>query len=300
MRASFLACALAFLAACENMPEFLKAQPSSDSDETPVLAGSTKLTLQERDVEAPEVFNVIDDGLWDGRPSFGGVWVAYPGNTQPERVNIRNVANGKSVVGALFKREEENPGPAISMSSDAAEALGVIAGTPTRLTITALRREPIVSEQENKTPGVEVLSETVLAPIPGTGSAGTETIEGEVAAAIQSLSAGEEQNAASGSATTEAATVAPTTGGNETKSPLQRPKNALVQVGSFASEANANDLVQRLKAQGVPASLRKQTATNGKVLFRVVAGPATDPNNLTQILTKIKGLGFTDAFVVSN
>jgi len=51
------------------------------------------------------------ENLPDARPSFGGVWVAYPGNTQPERVNIRNVGNGKSVVGALFKREADNPGP---------------------------------------------------------------------------------------------------------------------------------------------------------------------------------------------
>jgi hypothetical protein len=34
--------------------------------------------LAERDVEAPEVFDVTDAGLWDGRPSLGGVWVAHP------------------------------------------------------------------------------------------------------------------------------------------------------------------------------------------------------------------------------
>jgi rare lipoprotein A len=44
----------------------------------------------ERDVEAPEVFDVTDEGLWDGRPSLGGVWVAHPDATDPERVMIRN------------------------------------------------------------------------------------------------------------------------------------------------------------------------------------------------------------------
>ena len=30
------------------------------------------------DVLAPEVFQVREDGLWDGRPSLGGAWVAHP------------------------------------------------------------------------------------------------------------------------------------------------------------------------------------------------------------------------------
>ena len=54
---------------------------------------------------------------------------------------IRNDANGKSVIGALFRRERENPGPKIQVSSDAAVALGMLAGSPVKLNITALRRE---------------------------------------------------------------------------------------------------------------------------------------------------------------
>ena len=42
--------------------------------------------LVERDVEAPGVFQVTEAGLWDGRPSLGGVWVAHPDVTEPERV----------------------------------------------------------------------------------------------------------------------------------------------------------------------------------------------------------------------
>lgn len=101
---------------------------------------STTVRMVERDVEAPEVFQVDESGLWDGRPSLGGVWVAHPEVGDPERVIIRNDSNGKFVIGALFRRERENPGPRIQVSSDAASALGLLAGAPTVLNVTALRR----------------------------------------------------------------------------------------------------------------------------------------------------------------
>jgi hypothetical protein len=93
-----------------------------------------------RDVEAPEVFQATDSALWDGRPSLGGIWVAAPDVTNPERALIFNPATGKSITGALFKRERENPGPRLQLSSDAAEALGILAGQPTEIRVTALRK----------------------------------------------------------------------------------------------------------------------------------------------------------------
>lgn len=128
--------------------------------------------LVERDVEAPEVFQTTDQGLWDGRPSLGGVWVAYPDVTDPERVIIRNDSNGKFVIGALFKREREHPGPKLQVSSDAAAALGMLAGAPTTLDVTALRREepapvaeePVADAQE------DALPEAVVAATAATGA----------------------------------------------------------------------------------------------------------------------------------
>lgn len=95
------------------------------------------------EVEAPEVFQLTATGLWDGRPSLGGTWVAHADVTTPERVIIRNSANGKSITGALFRRERENPGPAIQVSSDAAVELGLLAGQPSELSIVALRRKEV-------------------------------------------------------------------------------------------------------------------------------------------------------------
>ena len=96
-----------------------------------------------REVEAPEVYQTTDSALWDGRPSLGGIWVAAPDTETPERVAIFNPATGKSVTGALFKRERDNPGPRLQLSSDAAEALGILAGQPTEIRVTALRKEEI-------------------------------------------------------------------------------------------------------------------------------------------------------------
>ena len=98
-----------------------------------------------REVEAPEIFQTTDSALWDGRPSLGGIWVASPDVTNPERVVMVNPATGKTVTGALFRRERENPGPKLQISSDAAEALGILAGQPTTLRVTALRKQEVAA-----------------------------------------------------------------------------------------------------------------------------------------------------------
>ncbi len=130
------------LSACEQLENF--EFPFSGASEATGDAAAPDLDLgdtETRDVEAPEVFQKNEAGLWDGRPSLGGVWVAHPDVTDPERVIIRNEDNGRFVVGALFRRERENPGPALQVSSDAAEELGMLAGSPAQLNVTALRRE---------------------------------------------------------------------------------------------------------------------------------------------------------------
>lgn len=109
-----------------------------------------------QDIEAPEVFQVTDTALWDGRPSLGGIWVASPDTVDPERVVMVNTANGQTVTGALFRRERDNPGPALQISSDAADALGILAGQPVEIRVTALRKaqaaEPALAETAPETP----------------------------------------------------------------------------------------------------------------------------------------------------
>lgn len=114
----------------------------------------------ERDVEAPEIFSMEEAGLWDGRPSLGGVWVAHPGAENPERVLIRNAQNGETVIGALFRRERENPGPRFQISSETANALGILPGAPTTIRVVALKLEQTEIAPE---PGAETTHEQSVA-----------------------------------------------------------------------------------------------------------------------------------------
>jgi rare lipoprotein A len=66
------------------------------------------------------------------------------------------------VTGALFRRERDNPGPTLQISSDAAEALGILAGQPTEIRVTALRKEeiavpadPVAAETTAEDPATE-------------------------------------------------------------------------------------------------------------------------------------------------
>ncbi len=147
-RLAFLAVSMVALAGCEE--GFNLQEPSTEETASEDADNTNRFELfpeasasNQRDVEAPEVFQVTEAGLWDGRPSLGGVWVAHPDVSQPERVLIKNTTNNKTVTGALFRRERNLPGPALQVSSSAASQLGMLAGAPTRIEVVALRREEI-------------------------------------------------------------------------------------------------------------------------------------------------------------
>lgn len=140
------------------------------------------------EVEAPEVFQANESALWDGRPSLGGTWVASPDAVDPERVVMFNPATGKTVTGALFRRERENPGPRLQLSSDAAEALGVLAGQPTEIQVTALRKQAAPEQAVPQTsPAME--GQGVDAEIAGADASGTEDAAATAAAAVAALDA---------------------------------------------------------------------------------------------------------------
>lgn len=168
-RLPFFAGAMALLAACQPGSNPFASSPSTEAS-APRAQTSTRIV--DRDVEAPQVYQVTDSALWDGRPSLGGVWVASADVKDPERVIMRNPANGKFVIGALFRRERENPGPKLQISSDAAEALGILAGAPVSISVTALRREetPVEVPQTPILDSNESLADASLAPTSGAGA----------------------------------------------------------------------------------------------------------------------------------
>jgi len=297
--------------------------------EQPTDNGSIKLV--ERDVESPEIFQVTEKALWDGRPSLGGVWVAHPDNKQPERVIIRNETNGKFVIGALFKRERDNPGPKLQLSSDAAGALGVLAGSPTTLNVTVLRRETVTVDDGGGSPKeTETVTTEVLEPTP------TEEIESSVLKSVAEAETKAKADttktvdiAANKKATkTEAkpllrpvkkkstapkvtATPVATATVATAPAPVAKPKatpattptsglsQPFIQLGFFSVEANANNTLKSLETRKIPGKVAKSTA-KGKTFWRVLAGPAQTKGERSSYMTEIKKMGFSDAYLTKN
>jgi len=101
-----------------------------------------KLARGGTDREMPQVFEVTNDAVWDGKPSMGNIWVEVPAAMQPERVRIRNAATGQVLTGAMLvaQIDADRVGP-MKLSSAAAKALGLGAGESAQLTVTALRKQ---------------------------------------------------------------------------------------------------------------------------------------------------------------
>jgi len=281
-RTALLLCSVSVLAACEkggNFDLFKKASSAGEVSLDASPATNTSVKLVERDVEAPEVFQASEKGLWDGRPSLGGVWVAHPDVDAPERVIIRNEGNGKFVIGALFKRERDNPGPRFQVSSDAAAALGMLAGAPDSLNVTALLRQEVP-----ETPIAPPAPSASIETLPATEEIATASLDDPIAAAGAALS-----NVQPVSAPLPAAST-PT----PTRSKLEKP---FVQIGLFSVQQNASNTSVALRNAGILPQVLEE-ASNGKTYYRVTVGPAPSSADRASLLKKVKDLGYTDAYFV--
>ena len=313
LRNSTLLIAAFGLAACDDagnfsMPSFGKGAAASQTGSD---ATSPQVTMVERDVEAPDVFGVTENGLWDGRPSLGGVWVAHPDVTDPERVIIRNENNGQFVIGALFRRERENPGPSLQVSSDAAEALGMLAGAPSRLNVVALRREEIAEDVTAEltgtleapapvaaTPLDPVASTPIdeVADVPTPSPAPLPPVDSTVASAAAAIAAVE--------AAASAGVAAPVTPAPAPTAPAPAPvasglAKPFVQIGIFSIEGNATRTAELMRGNGLSTTVVAQQS-NGRAFWRVLVGPAPTTEDRSAVLSKVKSLGFSDAYAVTN
>ena len=284
LRALLVVTSTTFLVACEDGQggNLFQKKPSGAAEGAVTPQTSTKIV--ERDVEAPDVFQVTSNGLWDGRPSLGGVWVAHTEVTDPERVIIRNSKNGKFVIGALFKRERSSPGPDIQVSSDAAEALGLLAGSPAELNVTALRREEVAE------PAPMPAQVDTIAP--------AESIEAAPLDPIADAAATLDAIAPAAATAPKVKPVAPP------KTPAPKPASAslskpFIQIGIFSVKGNADRTVKMLGSQGLVATVKKGE-TSGKAFWRVVVGPAGNSTERKTLLGKVKSAGFTDAYFVTH
>ena len=89
--------------------------------------------------EKPEILDISASVIWDGDQTLGGNWISHPDTTNPERVLIKNISNGKSIVGAIFQQTKKTKIGYALISSDAAKALNIVQNEKTKVQIVAVR-----------------------------------------------------------------------------------------------------------------------------------------------------------------
>lgn len=316
------------LVACDENGQFALPTPSApaaSSEPLPANALNQRVSA-ERDVERPDIFEMSARALWDGRPSLGGVWVAHPDVRDPERVLIRNTENGEAIVGALFRRERLNPGPPFQISSDAADALGVLAGAPLELYVVALRRQeievivpavenpviasldapvnvesaplepapvaeaPVVAQQEAASASVAVAALESAAST-ATNTADTATAAASLAA-IATAAAAEAVITEAPAPEAEPATVDVSAVFAAPLAPADGPR---AQIGVFSNERNANAAAARIQEAGIAAEVLAEEM-GGQTVWRVVAGPLVSE----AAVATLKDLGFVEAFILED
>lgn len=274
----------------------------------------------ERDVEDPGTFSRRENALWDGRPSFGGVWVAHPEARAPQRVIIRNTENGRETVGSLFTRERMNPGPAFQVSGEAASAVGILAGAPTMIEVVALRVEETAPEPQPvaDVATAEAEAEPRPAAEPPQDAPEPARPEPRPAEDDEALIAMPQPEAPAprqgllgrlfGRDRTQAAapdqiesTPLDATAMAEAPPAAAAPASALaqpyIQLGIFSVESNAANAERMARGADLPVRVVPGSA-QGNAFWRVVVGPAQDAGAHAQMLARVKSLGFNDAYAV--
>ncbi len=256
-----------------------------------VAPAATSVRLVDHDVEAPEVYQATDKGLWDGRPSLGGVWVASSDAKTPERVIMRNPANGKFVIGGLFQRDASLPGPKLQLSSDAADALGLVAGQPAVVKVTALRRNETPAPTPDAT---KPLLDTNAAPA-GTTTAGTTTnVAATATAAIDKAAAGKPTATAIALPTPGAkpAVALASVAGAKPAAATAQPTPSVpaakpaTQVAALPAPPLAKPAAQPLAALGAAPAIPAAPSASGALIMIGIYSVEANSKRASDVLTK--------------
>ncbi len=102
----------------------------------PQAGGGLRLAFEDR--PAPGAFSFEGTAVPGRRDGAAGLWATVPGLKRPERAEVENLANGRSVVVALFSGGRTGT---VGLSWQAADSLG-IGDRQVRVRVTALRQAP--------------------------------------------------------------------------------------------------------------------------------------------------------------
>ena len=107
------------------------------------LANKSKSVKNTKSVnfeEKPEILDISAFVFWNGEQTLGGNWISHPDVDSPERVLIKNIANGKSIVGAIFQQTKKLNTGSAKISSDAAKSLNISKNEKTEVKIIAVKK----------------------------------------------------------------------------------------------------------------------------------------------------------------
>jgi DedD protein len=193
---------------------------------------------------------------------------------------IRNVTVDLTTSKAPANSELE-PGSPEAGAPSSAEPSGASGGTSTGATAGATAGATtggLTAASAAYSPAAE----TPIAPSPAPAGTGASPSAHNGAPAKQPP-----RTAAARAASVESAATSPTSAGHGSWS---------VQLGSFASRANADNLTRQIKGQGFSAFVL--TGGSGtSVRYRVRVGPLADRESAERIATKLKSLGHVGSLV---
>ena len=115
--------------------------------------------------EKPKILNISAFVFWDGEQTLGGNWISHPDVDSPERVLIKNKANGKSIFGAIFQQTKKSNTGSAKISSDAAHSLNINKNEQTEVKIIAVREaksSASITKVDKHTPEQQTTIDTKL------------------------------------------------------------------------------------------------------------------------------------------
>lgn len=307
--------ALALVSGCDQLGAGAETDvPAAAQGEPGVLR------VEERETERPDIYSREARGLWDGRISLGGRWVAIPEDIKADRVRITNQSNGTVIEGALFQRDANLPGPYYMVSMDAAQALGMDPGVPADLKVVVVRTEtveiPAPTPVPVEAPAEEEADDGGAAAAEGAVAGGaiaatalpdaaapaapdaavaaapepvTSPLENTVLDALRRVESGSGTSAAAPAAATAAAPAAPAA------DPGAEPPAPYLQVASGSNREGADAVLRRVKGADLPGTVRSG-GTDAAPIYRVVAGPFETRGDYEAARAALRELGYEDAF----
>ncbi len=316
-RLAMLALMAGFVGGCmgleraEDTPDPATAEPAVAASKSTQETGQQRVLVADRDAFLAEGFLV-----WDGEETLKGRWIAFPELDAARRVRVTNEETGAATDAAMFRRDEGAAGPRILVSSQAAEALGLVPGGATQVTIEALT---YADPAELAAAAEEISAETAEDDIGEGGQIAYPAdppAEDEGPAEIAAIyggaeSAGGASDEPSGLTALIGAALGvlspgnssePDAGAADATAPPAEPELAaegpfFLQAGAFTETVEAETLATDLREAGLPVEIRAPASDQPDPTL-VLVGPYDNAAARDDARERLRALAIEDAVPV--